>query len=183
MPLAVSTGILLVTAIVVATLLATMIVKSTLEATMSTRIEVVKTIDPILVATLDRNDAICVAMILRADTTYISVKELGIAYYADEAVSVSVAKRCGVVYEDPSTKTIVLNIDGTTQPVSTNNIANTVCNLLETNEAAIIWFGAEEQTRIGPGLPVLLVLKTPQAEKLIVEIKSPKTPPVRVRAR
>ena len=183
MPLTISASILLVTAIVIAALLATTIVKSTLEIAMSARIKVVKVIDPILVTTLDKNNATCVSVILRADVTYISAKELEIAYYTEKTVSVNVTKKYGIVYRDPLTKTIVLNIDGATQTVSANKIANTVCDLLETNEAAIIWFCAEEQTEICPGLPVLLVLKTPQAEKLIVEIKSPKTPSVKIRAR
>jgi len=183
MPTAVSTSILLVTAIAIAALLATTIVESTLEVITLTRIEAVKVIDPILVTTLEKDNTMCVAVMLRADTAHISAKELEIAYYTEKTVSVNVAKRYGILYEDPTTKTIVLSIDGARQVVTASNIAGTVCNVLRTNEAAIIWFCAKEQTEICPGLPVLVVLKTPQAEKLVVELKSPETPVVRVRVK
>ncbi|HIP66052.1 MAG TPA: hypothetical protein EYH08_05985 [Pyrodictium sp.] len=183
MPVAVSTGVLLITAIIVATLLAATIVESTLEAATSTKIEVTKMVDLILVTTLDKDGATCVAMMLRTDAIDISVKELEIAYYTEKTVSVNVTKKYGVVYEDPTTKTIILSIDGMIQPVPANSITNTICSLLDTNEAAIIWFSTKEQTKIGPGLPVLLVLKTPQTEKLIVELKTPKTPPMRVKVK
>jgi len=183
MTIAVSTGVLLVTTIIVAALLAATIIESTLEAAISTKIEVTKMVDLILVTTLDKSGATCVAMMLRTDTIDISIKELEIAYYTEKTVSVNVTKKYGIVYEDPTTKTIVLSIDGTTQPVSANNITNTICSLLDTNEAAIIWFSTKEQTKIGPGLPVLLVLKTPQTQKLVVELKSPKTPLVRVKVK
>lgn len=181
MSIAISAGILLVAAIAIAALLATAIVESTLEVTTLARIEAVKTVNPILVATLERDNAVCVSMMLRAD--HVSARELEVAYCTEREVSVSVAKKYGMLYEDPATKTIVLSIDGAEQAVATNNITNTICNLLRTNEAAIIWFCAKEQVELCPDIPVLLVLKTPQAKKLVVELKSPKTPAVRVRVR
>ena len=184
MPSAISTGVLVITAIVIATLLATLVEESTLTAAMLTRIEVPEMLDSILLAVLDGTNTSCVAIILRANTVDVSVKELGIAYYASESLSVNVTKKYGIVYEDPTTGAIMLSIEGVTQPIPVDNIVGTICGLLEVDEAAIIWFNTMTiRSKIGPGLPILLILKTPQTEKLLVEITSPKTPPIRIKAK
>ncbi|HIQ10400.1 MAG TPA: hypothetical protein EYH26_00275 [Pyrodictium sp.] len=185
MPIAVSASILLIAAVVVAILLATTVIESAMEVALSTKIEMAKMMDLVLVTTLDKDGTTCVIMLVRADanTAYMGLKELEVAYYTEKTVSVKAAKKYGMVYEDPTSKTVVLNIDGEIKHIPSNSIANTICNLLKTSEAAILWFCAEKQIGICPSLPILVVLKTPQTGKLIVELKSPKTPAVKIRVR